>query len=252
MADLLPQAFRIHSVSHLHLRADWKLREHAHEGFNEMILVLGGRIETRIRGKTLQGETGSVLIYPRGVPHEERAVDGPLHLLLVVWKEKSPAWPPSDLPIMSLDGRGRIQQILHWLHELHPAGQLILSSLLHCALFEFAHGAAVLRDDPIDRVRHYITLNFGQKMNLATLAKIACQSPYHFSRLFRERTGLPPMRYLRQVRVEAAKAMLVASPMPLRAIAPMVGLMDEFHLSRVFRSMTGHAPSTLRRRPRSP
>jgi len=246
MSGLVPHALQVESVSHLHFPADWKLPAHAHAGFNEMILVLGGQIETRIRGQILRGPAGSVLIYPHNVPHEERAVSGPLHLLHVAWTQRLPVRLPESWPILSQDGRGRIRELLHWLHELHPADRPTLSSLLHCALFEFARGAAFSPADPVDRVCRHMNQNFARKIALKDLAKIAHQSLYHFSRLFRERTGLPPMRYLRQIRVEAAKTLVVASPLPLRAVALMVGLSDEFHFSRVFRSVTGHTPSALR------
>ena len=246
----LPHDLQVTYISHLRFRADWKTPEHSHAETNEMILVLGGEIETRIRGEIVHGPTGSVLVYPRGVPHEERAVGGPLHMLLATWTERNSTQSPEGWPLISSDGRGRIQEILHWLHELQPGNSSTLSSLLHCALAEFSRGAVASPDDPISRVCRHIDQNFSRKIALKDLAKIAHQSPYHFSRLFHQRTGMPPMRYLRQMRVEAAKTLVVTSPLPLRAIAPMVGLVDEFHLSRVFRSMTGHAPSLLRRQPK--
>jgi len=246
MSISLPENLRVTYISHLRFRADWKTREHAHDNAYEMILILDGEIETRIRGETLRGPVGSVLVYPRGLPHEERAVGGPLHMLLVVWSERTPTRVPTDWPLISSDRRGRIREILHWLHELQPGNHPTLSSLLHCALVEFSRGAVVSPDDPISRVCRHIDQNFSGKIALKDLAKIAHQSPYHFSRLFHQRTGMSPMRYLRKMRVEAAKTLVVTSPLPLRAIAPMVGLVDEFHLSRVFRSMTGHAPSLLR------
>jgi AraC-like DNA-binding protein len=245
-----PHDLKVTNVSHIRLRADWKLPEHSHPDTNEMIFVLGGEIETRIRGKIVRGPTGSVLVYPRGVPHQERAADGPLHLLLTSWTDRNSGRLPEEWPLISSDGRGRIREILHWLHELQPGNLPTLSSLLHCALFEFARGAIASSDDPISRVCRHIDQNFSREIALKDLAKIAHQSPYHFARLFHQRTGMPPMRYLRQMRVKAAKTLVVTSPLPLRAIAPMVGLVDEFHLSRVFRSVTGHAPSLLRRPPK--
>jgi AraC-like DNA-binding protein len=238
-------------ASHLHFQADWKTPEHAHADSGEMILILSGEMETRILDQVVRAPAGSVLVYPRGVPHEERAVGGPLHMLLVVWTESKPVKVPKKWPLVSRDGHGRIRELLEWLHELQPGDPLTLSSLFHCALFEFERGADLSPDDPISRVCHHIDRNFSRKITLKDLAKIAHQSPYHFSRLFHERTGQPPMRYVRQVRVEAAKTLVATSPLPLRAIAPMVGLVDEFHLSRVFRTVTGHPPSHLRQRPQT-
>lgn len=242
-----PNVLNICHVTHLRFRPDWKLPEHSHADNNEMILVIEGEIETRIRGEILRGPAGSVLVYPRGVPHEERAVGGPLHLLLVVWSERRVAHSLKIWPLISDDNRGRIRQLLEWLHEIPPTEKTTLSSLLHCALVEFVRGGHLPADDPIRRVRRHIHQNFAQKISLEDLAKKAHQSPYHFARLFHRSTGQPPMRYLRRVRVEAAKTLIITSPLPLRAIATMTGLVDEFHLSRVFRAVTGHPPSHERR-----
>ena len=244
-----PNVLNVWHVTHLRLRADWKLPEHSHADNNEMILVVEGEIETRIGGEILRGPAGSVLVYPRGIPHEERAVGGPLHLLLVVWSERKISHSSKTWPLISDDGRGRIRQLLEWLHEVSPAEKTTLSSLLHCALVEFARGRHLPADDAISRVRLHIHQNFAQKITLGDLAKKAHQSPYHFARIFHRRTGQPPMRYLRRVRVEAAKTLIITSPLPLRAIASMTGLVDEFHLSRVFRAVTGHPPSHMRQRP---
>jgi AraC-like DNA-binding protein len=247
VSSLDPDQLEIRHVSHLQFLKNWTLPEHAHPNYNEMILVISGEIETHIAGEVLRGPAGSVLIYPRGVPHRERAVGGPLHLLLAVWRERDGSRLPRDWPFLSSDTRGRIRELIEWLHEVPPGAPATAASLLHCALTEFGRGGGPPPNDPVARVCHHINRNFGQKITLASLAKIAHQSPYHFARQFHRRTGQPPMRYLRQVRVEAAKTLVLTSPLPLRAIAPMVGLVDEYHLSRVFRAVTGHPPSRLRR-----
>ena len=244
-----PNALSLSHVTHLRFRPDWKLPEHSHADNHEMILIIEGEIETRIRGEILRGSPGSVLVYPRGVPHAERAVGVPLHMLLAVWSEQKASRASKNWPLMTTDSRGRIRQMLEWLHEVSPAERTTLSSLLHCALVEFTRGVHLPSDDAVNRVRRHIHQNFAQRITLADLAKKAHQSPFHFARLFHRRTGQPPMRYLRRVRVEAAKTLLITSPLPLRAIASMTGLVDEFHLSRVFRAVTGHTPSCVRQRP---
>jgi AraC-like DNA-binding protein/quercetin dioxygenase-like cupin family protein len=249
MAATSPNNLHVSNVTHLRFHPDWKTPEHFHADHYEMILILEGEIEVRIRGQVLHCPANGVLVYPRGVPHEEHAVGGPLHMLLAVWAERKQSRAPKPWPLISKDSRGRIRQSLEWLREVPASDHTTQSSLLHCALAEFARGADLPPDDPMRRVQHHIHQNFAQKITLADLAKIAHQSPYHFARLFHQRTGQPPMRYLRQVRVEAAKTLVVTSPLPLRAVASMTGLVDEFHLSRVFRAVTGHPPSELRRQP---
>jgi transcriptional regulator GlxA family with amidase domain len=72
-------------------------------------------------------------------------------------------------------------------------------------------------------------------------------SKFHFSRRYRQLTGLTPMEDLRQLRLEAARDLLLTTDLPLKAIAPRTGLGDEYHLSRLFRRAFGIAPGELRR-----
>lgn len=55
------------------------------------------------------------------------------------------------------------------------------------------------------RVLRYIEANMTHPMRLSELAGAAALSPYHFARAFRAATGVPPMRYVWQRRVERAK-----------------------------------------------
>lgn len=252
MAKPLAALPRVKTVSVLKLAADWKLPFHAHEEINELILILEGGIRTEIRDQVLHGRPGNVLIYPQRVAHREQAVDGTLRMLFVTWNAAKNQALPSDWPVAVTDARGRIRTLLEWLHDHFPtrtpAEELTASALLHSALFEFIELSRNAESDPLARVCRYIKQNFARELELEDLADIAHLSRYHFGRKFQEYTGMSPMKYLRRTRVEAARALLTASPMPLRAVAALVGLVDEFHLSRVFRAELGLAPSSLRDR----
>jgi transcriptional regulator GlxA family with amidase domain len=56
------------------------------------------------------------------------------------------------------------------------------------------------------------------------------------------------MRDLQLLRVESAKQLILTTDLPLKAIAPLAGLGDEYRLSRVFRRHLGLPPGALRRR----
>jgi transcriptional regulator GlxA family with amidase domain len=96
-------------------------------------------------------------------------------------------------------------------------------------------------------VRAYVAKHLVEPIYLEDLAEHVSMSKFHFARLFHRVTGRSPMRYVREARVEAARALLVSSNLPLRSIAPLVGFSDEFQLSRVYRQVTGQAPGSTRR-----
>ncbi|GAB4357303.1 MAG: hypothetical protein Kow0026_17540 [Oricola sp.] len=64
-------------------------------------------------------------------------------------------------------------------------------------------------------------------------------------RSFRKATGLPPHAYLRHVRVERARRMLLEK-MPLAEVGLAAGFADQSHLTRAFKQITGMTPGRSR------
>ena len=62
---------------------------------------------------------------------------------------------------------------------------------------------------------------------------------------------MPPIRYLRQLRMERAKHLLESSFLSVKEIAFQVGLNDESHFVRDFKSTYGYSPALYRSQFRS-
>jgi len=103
-----------------------------------------------------------------------------------------------------------------------------------------------LSRDRLKRVRDYIETHLDDRLTLTDLAGVACLSPYHFSRSFKESVGIGPQRYVMQRRLERAKTLIRRTNQPLAEIAQQVGLCDQSHLTSIFRSMTGVTPGRYR------
>ena len=81
---------------------------------------------------------------------------------------------------------------------------------------------------------------------MTELAALAGISPTHFIRLFRQHTGEPPHRCLRNRRLDRAERLIVGTQLPLAVIAATVGFSDQSHLNRVMRAQRGVRPRQLR------
>jgi AraC family transcriptional regulator len=99
----------------------------------------------------------------------------------------------------------------------------------------------------LQRVLDYIDSNIGKPIALDQLAAEACLSPFHFSRLFRDATGLTPHRYVTDRRVQAAKDALALPEPSLNEIALDKGFGSLDNFIRVFRKKTGLTPGQYRR-----
>ncbi len=77
---------------------------------------------------------------------------------------------------------------------------------------------------------------------------LACGLPTgRFVRAFRQTTGMPPHRWLRQFRVERAKELLFGTRLSLAQIAYDCGFSDQSHFTRVFTAAIGITPGAWRR-----
>ena len=78
---------------------------------------------------------------------------------------------------------------------------------------------------------------FAQSVNL---------SVWRLCHLFKTDIGMPPMRYLRVLRMERAKDLLESSFLSVKEIGFRVGLTDESHFVRDFKATYGLSPACYR------
>ncbi|MDE1164739.1 MAG: AraC family transcriptional regulator [Pseudomonas sp.] len=82
--------------------------------------------------------------------------------------------------------------------------------------------------------------------SLEELAASVNLSPFHFARVFRRATGMPPYVWLKQQRLKQARELLKADCAPLQ-VALQLGFSDQSHLNRQFKQAYGVAPGEYRR-----
>jgi AraC family transcriptional regulator len=97
------------------------------------------------------------------------------------------------------------------------------------------------------RVLERMRADASANLDLATLAAESGYSRAHFLRTFRAATGQTPHRYLLELRLERARALVASRSMPLIAIAELCGFSSHAHLSNAFRSRFGVSPSVYQR-----
>ena len=71
-------------------------------------------------------------------------------------------------------------------------------------------------------------------------------SESHFSRRFKDETGLSFIQFVKDKRLEKAKLMLVHTTRPVSRIANQLGFRPENYFSRVFKKQTGMTPGEYR------
>ena len=88
-------------------------------------------------------------------------------------------------------------------------------------------------------VEEYIHAHLDQNIALADVAHL---SEFHFARLFKQTTGLPPHQFVIHQRVERAKRLIAAGRLSLAQIAIDVGFSGQSQLNRHFKRLVGVTP----------
>jgi AraC-like DNA-binding protein len=89
------------------------------------------------------------------------------------------------------------------------------------------------------------------ELSLTEFAQSVNLSVWRLCHIFKSDVGMPPIRYLRLLRMERAKGLLESSFLSVKEIAYQVGLNDESHFVRDFKSTYGYSPALYRSRFRS-
>ena len=95
-------------------------------------------------------------------------------------------------------------------------------------------------------VLRFMDAHFAEQLSLRDLAKVACRSPWHFNRAFRQAMGFPPYRYLIDRRIEHAKALLRESDATVAEIGRRVGFRSPRHFAAMFQRLVGTSPGRFR------
>jgi len=96
-------------------------------------------------------------------------------------------------------------------------------------------------------VTAYIEEHLSEQVSLATLARLARLSTFHFCRAFKQSFGVPPHRYHTNRRIERAKLMLAERKHSVTEIGLAVGFSETSSFTAVFRKITGQTPSRYHR-----
>ncbi|HEU5066564.1 MAG TPA: AraC family transcriptional regulator [Sphingomicrobium sp.] len=97
------------------------------------------------------------------------------------------------------------------------------------------------------RVTEWMAEHLTEEFNLARLADQVGMSEFHFNRLFKRATGVPPSQYQIRLRMDAARRLLRETRRSVIEIGHDVGYSNPSHFARLFRKETGLSPSDYRR-----
>lgn len=93
---------------------------------------------------------------------------------------------------------------------------------------------------------NYINQNISDNFTLKDLADHAGLSPHHFARTFKKETGVSPIEYVAQSKINYAQLMLRTTPSTISQIAETLGYSSSASFINAFKSRRGISPQRYR------
>jgi AraC-like DNA-binding protein len=134
--------------------------------------------------------------------------------------------------------RKSIEKEWHSTIEISTAGYAFLMQMIEDLRLRGTQDAITRIDESIK----FLKTHFREQMNIAIICEQFGYSREHFSRLFRQQTGLSPMQFILNLRLNHAKKLLCSTRLSLKAIAAECGLNNANYLCSLFRKRFGISP----------
>jgi AraC-like DNA-binding protein len=222
------------------------IRRHVHD-FHQLFFPLLGGATCVISEKIFMVGPGQCILYPAGIEHYCIPDDNSKYLVtdLDELPEKL-----QGLENLLISVPPPLQAFFYFAekqldYRVNASLEKSMGELVEKLLQELDFQPRV--DPRIARVMAFFERDPSVSASLEKLSSIAGLSLSQFKALFKKETGKTPGEFLRDLRMEKAKALLVNTDYPIAIVAEMVGYLDASSFTHRFSSYFGFPPRNLRR-----
>ena len=242
--------------------ADWKCEPHVASA-GRMYWILDGEGWVEVDGCRYYPPPGSLVIMPRGATHAYSAISANTFTMYWCRFKAKLGDTDSDLfrlysfPVfLKMKDKARVTKLFEQLHYHFWHRRPTSPFMLKAAMFEIMSmylDQAMNEDlpivpeqpDTIKRIIRYIEQNLSRRIAIKELAQLAHYHPNYFIRYFRSTLGASPAQYIRHLRMEKAKTLLLSTSLPVARIAEQVGFQHS-KFTTMFKQHTGFSPNEFR------
>ena len=263
--SLVPRFLRIHKAR---INRYWVWPEHTNRE-TELVLIKKGRMRCSIDRTDFLGGDGDLYFVQPGQLHCEEIRSEHLDIFTLRFdlldaagssrRFLSDRQPGPQRLGDAEEWSGRLfEEILHLMWNETPGAESTIEGLIleiircirrRCRISrqttKVEHvpgkGAVLAR-----RAASYVEQNLQRPLSVSEVAEHCCVSPGHLTHVFKAELGVPPVRYMQQMRVDRAKRLLADESLFVYEVAHKIGLDDPFYFSRMFKKVSGLSPEEFR------
>lgn len=223
-----------------------------------LIYVVQGKFHFEYRNQSFDALPGDVVLMDLSEPHSYSAHDGLefmyMHFSGANSNDLCRYYLSKSEPLLHTKKNLLIKNFLRntlAFYEMNKYESIIDTSMrvYKCIQLLFANEDvyAFKNSEAVEQILLYIHDHLNEKLTLQVLADLVHLSPYYLSRLFKKETGLSPIDYIINVRMNEAKLLLITTDQSISEIALEVGYASGISFTNVFTNKIGCAPKQFRR-----
>lgn len=224
----------------------WRLSPGEHRSHG-LVLLLGGSVTYQIQGKSYTLKAGDAVYLTPGIFRE--AVSSNMTYAAFDFHMRE-----GSLPFTTVFHCGAVETLQHivgefqyeWLQK-SPGYQLKCAGIFFALLHSLLYGSDTGRINPhVQKMKNFIIRHFQEEITLQTMAGLTGLSAVYCGALFKSAQGISLSRFVNQIRVQKAAALLEEGLLNISQIADLCGFHDVYYFSRIFKKMNGLSPSRYR------
>lgn len=243
---------------------EWQSNLHTHH-FPEIYYVTKGLGEFRIEDKHFPVKENNLIIVNPHVEHTEfSSKEAPLEFVSLGIEgmifEFDKAYKNQNYAIYNCDGiKDRINSVLQLLlseaeeegicHELacQNLAEMFVIYAMRMQNFSLQPSLDTKMSKECGAAKRYIDSNYMENITLDLLADLTHMNKFYLVHSFTKYTGLSPINYLTQKRIQVAMEYLASTDYSVAQIASSVGFSSQSYFSQVFRKALGITPVQFRK-----
>lgn len=253
MGDSVRVLIMARSVNEVDLSAP----RHVHD-FHQFLYLFRGKCHAEVNGVALTVAEGHWLTLAPGVshgltfPNRKELPCEAFQLKVHLTRDFQERLPRAPL-VPAGEHRGRVEDALRqilWAHHhgalnQHMATEGLLTWIFALLTNEVAGGASA-EDQRMGRAMEWMRGKNGPIPEVRQMARQAGLDPSYFTRLFKQKTGTSPKKWMTQQKMEQARSLVVFSSAKLNEVARLSGYGSYHHFFTQFRAHFGKSPNQMR------
>lgn len=149
-----------------------------------------------------------------------------------------------------------IKEFIYESQNRHVSKAIVLDSLSSLITHEIirtiikydSHPAYISDNQAINEAIKHININYEQNITLDDLATLSKLSRSHFTKVFAENMKVTPMEYLKIIRLQNAKKMLLSNRLPITQVSQQCGFNSSSYFTKTFKEAFNETPKEFAQR----